>query len=62
MLDNTEAASLAGVRPATWRKMVSDGQAPAPDGRIGASPWWHESTITAWLADRPGRGARTDLC
>lgn len=26
-----------------------------------ARPYWHPATIKAWAANRPGRGARTDL-
>lgn len=36
---------------------IARGVMPAPDGRSGRSPWWHLSTIDAWLAARPGRGA-----
>lgn len=60
-LTNTEAAALAGITPSTWRHYVAQGRAPAPDGRLGRTPWWRPGTITTWLATRPGQGARTDL-
>ncbi len=55
-LTTADAAALVGVDPATWRKYVSDGRAPQPDGRLGRTPWWTRSTIDAWLAARPGQG------
>ncbi len=30
---------------------------PEPDGRIGGRPWWWSTTIEAWEAQRPGKGA-----
>ncbi|MFD3424295.1 hypothetical protein [Streptomyces decoyicus] len=65
-----EAAEAAGVAPGTWRAYVARGQAPAADYPAGAhghvtavfpGPWWRKSTVAAWVADRPGQGARTDL-
>ncbi len=53
-----EVAEHVGVTPATARKYASDGRLPPPDGRVGASPWWHPATITAWQATRPGRTGR----
>lgn len=60
-LTNADAAALAGVAPSTWRDYVARGYAPAPDGRLGRTPWWRPATITTWLETRPGQGARTDL-
>jgi hypothetical protein len=65
-----EAAALVGVLPATWRGYCTASagrrrQAPPADGvdieRGHARPWWWESTIRQWQANRPGRGVRTDL-
>ncbi len=60
-ITNAEAAVVAGVAASTWRNYVAHGRAPAPDGRLGATPWWYRSTVTAWAETRPGQGARTDL-
>jgi hypothetical protein len=66
-LTTTDIAELLGVSPATWRGYVSRGHprgnpAPKPDGEIdGRTPYWLQSTITAWMARRTGQGARTDL-
>jgi hypothetical protein len=54
-----DAAAWAGVTPSTWRSYVARGQAPAADGHLGATPYWHESTVRAWLDNRPGQGRRT---
>jgi hypothetical protein len=64
-----DVAEVLGLAPATWRRYCSESptrrrQAPPEDGRDAdrghSRPWWWESTITAWQADRPGPGARTD--
>jgi predicted DNA-binding transcriptional regulator AlpA len=60
-LSSQEAAALAGIAASTWRDYVADGRAPKPDGKIGGSNWWYRSTVEQWNANRPGRGARTDL-
>ena len=57
LLTTREAATLAGVTPASWRSYVSRGDAPQPDGRLGVTPWWRESTIRRWQKSRPGQGA-----
>lgn len=54
-----QCAEHAGIKPATWRAMVSRKQAPArirPDVAL-----WDAATVRAWHARRPGQGARTDL-
>lgn len=65
-LYSDEAAALVGVTPATWRRYCSESegrkrQAPPEDDTDldhgHARPWWWESTILAWVANRPGRGA-----
>lgn len=65
-----QAATRAGVAFATWRRYCSTANgrkrvAPPHDGidlEAGhVRPYWHPATIDAWKADRPGRGARTDL-
>ena len=60
-LTNADAAELAGITPATWRRYVTTGHAPAPDGRVGVTPWWRRSTVERWMESRPGQGTRTDL-
>lgn len=49
-----DIATRAGITQQTWRSYVSRDQAPRPDGWFDRrTPWWWESTITAWLANRP---------
>jgi hypothetical protein len=55
-LTTTDAAALIGVTPASWRKYVSDGRAPKPDGYLGRTPWWWPETVQQWQASRPGQG------
>jgi predicted DNA-binding transcriptional regulator AlpA len=56
-----EAAALAGVAVSTWDAYLTRGYAPEPDGWFGDQRWWLRSTVEEWKANRPGRGARTDL-
>lgn len=57
-----DVAELAGVKPTTIAAYRARGAArfPEPDGEVREGmymrPWWHESTVRAWLAERPGRG------
>lgn len=52
-----EAAKLAGMKPATWRGRVTRGTAPKPDGRYDLrTPWWRESTVRKFIAERKPAG------
>lgn len=58
MLTAEQVAERVGsITPATWRRYVYAGRAPAPDGYTGRTPTWRASTITEWVKARPGRGA-----
>ena len=57
LISTAEAAALAGVRPGTCRDYVSKGLAPQPIVR----GFYDRAEVEEWLANRPGRGARTDL-
>ena len=35
---------------------IRPGDLPAPDGKIGNSPYWNENTIQKWINERPGHG------
>lgn len=43
-----DVAAQLGKKEATVRAMVSRGKLPAPDGRLGRTPWWRPDTIAAW--------------
>ncbi|GAB77535.1 hypothetical protein SAMN05421595_1373 [Austwickia chelonae] len=43
-----DVAAYAGITTGTIGAYLNRGQMPAPDGRIGRTPWWHPSTIRAW--------------
>lgn len=51
----------AEIEGSTIRQYAVKGRMPKPDVRIGPNAGWSEATIAAWWANRPGRGARTDL-
>lgn len=57
-LDRAALAAMAGINTDTLDTYKRDGRAPAPDGYIGRSPWWYESTAKRWVRTRrtvPGR-------
>lgn len=56
-LSRTQVAERIGVTPGA----LSRYKLPDPDAMIGAVRGWLPATIDAWQAQRPGRGARTDL-
>lgn len=56
-----EVAAYVGLAPMTIRDYASKGRMPKPDVRIGPVGGWSKETIDEWVANRPGRGARTDL-
>jgi predicted DNA-binding transcriptional regulator AlpA len=56
-LSRTEVAHLIGVQPAS----IGNYRLPPPDVKVGRTSGWAETTIREWHANRPGRGARTDL-
>lgn len=60
-LGPAEVAARFGLAAGTIRHYAAQGKMPEPDVRIGPIGGWSEETIDAWWANRPGRGARTDL-
>lgn len=68
-LDTLEVARMVGVTYNTVRYYLQQARAnrragtpkqgdlPEPDRVFGRSPVWRRSTITRWLAARPGQGA-----
>ncbi len=57
LLDYAEVAAITGHSAATLRGYRAAGRMPEPDVMLADRPRWRSATITAWLADRPGRGA-----
>ncbi|MDD7384776.1 MAG: transcriptional regulator [Actinomycetaceae bacterium] len=60
-----EFAERIGIGSGTVRSYLHKGLLPEPDALVGigrrAVRGWLPETIDAWQANRPGRGARTDL-
>jgi hypothetical protein len=60
-LYRADLAELAGIRIDSLNKL----KLPPRDGtdidQGKARPYWWESTARRWMAERPGRGARTDI-
>jgi transcriptional regulator, MerR family len=64
-LGAADFAARAGLATATIRSYMKKGLTPPADVVIttpsGPLRGWLSETIDAWLAARPGQGARTDL-
>lgn len=65
-LSLTGVAFRAGLSVNTVKAYFSRGYLPEPDVEIGTGEkvtayGWSVETVDTWLANRPGRGARTDL-
>lgn len=58
ILTMTDIADLAGKTRGTIGSLKAKGYLPDPDGVIAGQPVWHRSTVTAWLANRPGYGGK----
>lgn len=61
-LTATQAAARAGIQPGTWRSYTTPKgsrggrlHGPAPDGHAQpcGCPWWWDTTVDAWLRNRP---------
>lgn len=55
-----QVASHLGLSVRTVQDYRLDGRLPEPT-MVGRTPTWTREQIDAWQANRPGRGARTDL-
>ena len=64
-LGRQEFAGRIGISVNTLSRYLSEGRLPDPDALTGsggrAVRGWLPETIDRWNAERPGRGARTDL-
>ena len=58
LLGYSDVAAMTGLSTATLRSYRAAGRFPEPDELpVPDRPRWRESTITAWLENRPGMGA-----
>lgn len=55
-LDSAAFAAELGVKPATLHTYKHRGILPEPDAHFGQTPAWLPTTVTAFKANRPGRG------
>ncbi|MGC0364831.1 putative site-specific integrase-resolvase [Rhodococcus sp. 27YEA15] len=60
-LSRGEIAERLGVALGTIKSYDKLGYLPEPDVKVGRNFGWAPETIDEWNANRPGRGARTDL-
>lgn len=45
LLTAEQAANLRCVETTSWHRQVARGSYPAPDGHVGRTPVWLESTV-----------------
>lgn len=55
-----QVAEYLGLSIRTVETYRADGRLPEPT-MVGRTPTWTREQIDQWQANRPGRGARTDL-
>ena len=55
-----QVAEYLGLSVRTVETYRNDGRMPEPT-MVGRTPTWTREQIDQWQANRPGRGARTDL-
>ncbi|MBP6526573.1 MAG: helix-turn-helix domain-containing protein [Dermatophilaceae bacterium] len=55
-----QVAEYLGLSVRTVETYRADGRLPKPT-MVGRTPTWTRAQIDQWQANRPGRGARTDL-
>ena len=60
VLTVAQVAEYLGLSIRTVETYRADGRMPEPT-MVGRTPTWTREQIDAWQANRPGRGARTDL-
>lgn len=51
LLTAEEAAAQRGVSVDTWHRSVYRGSYPSPDGHVGRTPMWRESTVRGHRQD-----------
>ncbi|GAA1404106.1 hypothetical protein GCM10009613_65910 [Pseudonocardia kongjuensis] len=58
LLDASEAASLAGIKPASWVRYAGiPGALPEVAREVYGQPHWRRDSVQHWLPTRPGSGA-----
>ena len=60
LLTVAQVAEYLGLSVRTVETYRADGRLPEPT-MVGRTPTWTREQIDQWQANRPGRGARTDL-
>lgn len=60
VLTVAQVAEYLGLSVRTVETYRADGRLPEPT-MVGRTPTWTREQIDQWQANRPGRGARTDL-
>ncbi|WP_072691144.1 helix-turn-helix transcriptional regulator [Rhodococcus marinonascens] len=60
-LSRGEIAEHLGLTLSAIKGYDARGYLPEADAKIGRNFGWRVETIDEWNANRPGRGARTDL-
>ena len=55
-LTTAQVAKRLGIKPSTWRSLVTRGSAPQPSGYYdGRTPYWMPVAVDTWRAIHPTR-------
>jgi hypothetical protein len=58
VMSYADVAKWTGLTEGALRLRLHAGRMPAPDGRVGQSPFWMAETIAKWAPDGRVRDAR----
>ncbi|WP_341719897.1 helix-turn-helix domain-containing protein [Micromonospora sp. FIMYZ51] len=58
LLTTDQLADRLGIKRTSVHRYRSRGDIPEPDQYVGRTPLWAESSVDAWLKERPGHGWR----
>lgn len=57
-LTSDQLADKLGIKRGSVHRYRTRGDIPQPDEYVGRTPLWKETSIDAWLTERPGQGWR----
>lgn len=56
LMGRQQLALALDISVRTLQSMISAGEFPGPDTRLGPSPKWRLGTLNSWIADRCKKG------
>lgn len=53
ILDTAQVRSILKIPTGSWSLRLAQGRIPPATGKVGASPYWLQTDVDHWLANRP---------